>query len=246
MLDGKLVLVTGASRGIGKAIALTLGRAGATVIGTATTESGSDNISKIFADNKVSGKGIKLNVTDNEQIASLIKSVNEDFGSIDILINNAGITRDNILLRMKENEWEDIINTNLSSLYKMTKSVLRGMIKKRSGRIISITSVVGAMGNAGQSNYAAAKAGMIGFTKSLAREVGVRGITVNAVAPGFIETDMTSNLPDEQKEVLASQIPMGRLGTPDEIALAVLFLAGDGGSYITGQTLHVNGGMYTV
>ena len=246
MLDGKLVLVTGASRGIGKAIALTLGRAGATVIGTATTESGSDNISKIFADNKVSGKGIKLNVTDNEQIASLIKSVNEDFGSIDILINNAGITRDNILLRMKEDEWEDIINTNLSSLYKMSKSVLRGMIKKRSGRIISITSVVGAMGNAGQSNYAAAKAGMIGFTKSLAREVGVRGITVNAVAPGFIETDMTSNLPDEQKEALASQIPMGRLGTPDEIALAVLFLAGDGGSYITGQTLHVNGGMYTV
>ena len=246
MLDGKLVLVTGASRGIGKAIALTLGRAGATVIGTATTESGSDNISKIFADNKVSGKGIKLNVTDNEQIASLIKSVNEDFGSIDILINNAGITRDNILLRMKEDEWEDIIDTNLSSIYKMSKSVLRGMIKNRSGRIISITSVVGAMGNAGQSNYAAAKAGMIGFTKSLAREVGVRGITVNAVAPGFIETDMTSNLPDEQKEALASQIPMGRLGTPDEIALAVLFLAGDGGSYITGQTLHVNGGMYTV
>ena len=246
MLDGKLVLVTGASRGIGKAIALTLGRAGATVIGTATTESGSDNISKIFADNKVSGKGIKLNVTDNEQIASLIKSVNEDFGSIDILINNAGITRDNILLRMKEDEWEDIINTNLSSLYKMTKSVLRGMIKKRSGRIISITSVVGAMGNAGQSNYAAAKAGMIGFTKSLAREVGVRGITVNAVAPGFIETDMTSNLPGEQKEALASQIPMGRLGTPDEVANAVLFLAGDSGSYITGQTLHVNGGMYTV
>ena len=246
MLDGKLVLVTGASRGIGKAIALTLGRDGATVIGTATTESGSDNISKIFADNKVSGKGIKLNVTDNEQIASLIKSVNEDFGSIDILINNAGITRDNILLRMKEDEWEDIINTNLSSLYKMSKSVLRGMIKKRSGRIISITSVVGAMGNAGQSNYAAAKAGMIGFTKSLAREVGVRGITVNAVAPGFIETDMTSNLPDEQKEALASQIPMGRLGTPDEVANAVLFLAGDSGSYITGQTLHVNGGMYTV
>ena len=246
MLDGKLVLVTGASRGIGKAIALTLGGAGATIIGTATTESGSDNISKIFADNKVSGKGIKLNVTDNEQIASLIKSVNEDFGSIDILINNAGITRDNILLRMKEDEWEDIINTNLSSLYKMTKSVLRGMIKKRSGRIISITSVVGAMGNAGQSNYAAAKAGMIGFTKSLAREVGVRGITVNAVAPGFIETDMTSNLPDEQKEALASQIPMGRLGTPDEVANAVLFLAGDSGSYITGQTLHVNGGMYTV
>jgi 3-oxoacyl-[acyl-carrier protein] reductase len=246
MLDGKLVLVTGASRGIGKAIALTLGRDGATVIGTATTESGAENISKVFADKKISGKGIKLNVTDNEQITSLVKIVNEDFGSIDILINNAGITRDNILLRMKEDEWEDIIDTNLSSVYKMSKSILRGMIKNRSGRIISITSVVGAMGNAGQSNYAAAKAGMIGFTKSLAREVGVRGITVNAVAPGFIETDMTDNLPNEQKEALASQIPMGRLGTADEVAQAVLFLAGDGGSYITGQTLHVNGGMYTV
>ena len=246
MLDGKLVLVTGASRGIGKAIALTLGESGATVIGTATTESGADNISKVFAEKNISGKGMKLNVTDNEQISDLVKNVNEDFESIDILVNNAGITRDNILLRMKEDEWEDIINTNLSSIYKMSKAVLRGMIKKRSGRIISITSVVGAMGNAGQSNYAAAKAGMIGFTKSLAREVGVRGITVNAIAPGFIETDMTNNLPNDQKEALASQIPMGRLGTADEVANAVLFLAGDGGSYITGQTLHVNGGMYTV
>jgi len=246
MLDGKIVLITGASRGIGKAIALTLGEAGATVVGTATTESGADNISKVFADNKISGKGIKLNVTNNEQISSLVKIVNEDFGPIDILINNAGITRDNILLRMKEDEWEDIIETNLSSIYKMSKSVLRGMIKNRSGRIISITSVVGAMGNAGQSNYAASKAGMIGFTKSLAREVGVRNITVNAIAPGFIETDMTDSLPDEQKDALVSQIPMGRLGTADEVAKAVLFLAGDGGSYITGQTLHVNGGMYTV
>ena len=246
MLDGKLVLVTGASRGIGKAIAITLGGAGATVIGTATTESGADNISKIFVENEISGKGIKLDVTDNEQIASLVKTVNEDFGPVNILINNAGITRDNILLRMKEDEWEDIIDTNLTSIYKMSKSVLRGMIKKRSGRIISISSVVGAMGNAGQSNYAAAKAGMIGFTKSLAREVGVRGITVNAIAPGFIETDMTDKLPVDQKEALASQIPMGRLGTTDEVAQAVLFLAGDGGSYITGQTLHVNGGMYTV
>ena len=246
MLDGKLVLVTGASRGIGKAIALTLGRDGATVIGTATTESGAENISKVFAEKNIPGRGMKLNVTDNEQISELVKTVNEDFGSIDILVNNAGITRDNILLRMKEDEWEDIINTNLSSIFKMSKSVLRGMIKNRSGRIISITSVVGAMGNAGQSNYAAAKAGMIGFTKSLAREVGVRGITVNAIAPGFIETDMTDSLPDEQKEALASQIPMGRLGTVDEVAKAVLFLAGDGGSYITGQTLHVNGGMYTV
>jgi 3-oxoacyl-[acyl-carrier protein] reductase len=246
MLNGKIVLVTGATRGIGKAIALTLGAAGATVIGTATTESGADNISKVFAENKISGKGMKLDVTDNEQVSNLVKDIGEDFGSVDILVNNAGITRDNILLRMKEDEWEDIINTNLSSIYKMSKSVLRGMIKNRSGRIISITSVVGAMGNAGQSNYAAAKEGMIGFTKSLAREVGLRGITVNAIAPGFIETDMTDSLPDDQKEALASQIPMGRLGTADEIAQAVLFIAGDGGSYITGQTIHVNGGMYTV
>ena len=246
MLDGKLVLVTGATRGIGKAIALNLGAAGATVIGTATSESGSDNISKIFAENKISGKGMKLDVTDNEQVTNLVKIIGEEFGSVDILVNNAGITRDNILLRMKEDEWDDIINTNLSSIYKMSKSVLRGMIKKRSGRIVSITSVVGAMGNSGQSNYGAAKAGIIGFTKSLAREVGVRGITVNAIAPGFIETDMTDSLPDDQKEALASQIPMGRLGTPNEVAQAVLFLAGESGSYITGQTIHVNGGMYTV
>ena len=246
MLNEKLVLVTGASRGIGKAIALTLGRAGATVIGTATTESGADNVSKVFAENKISGKGMKLDVTDSEQVSNLVKNIGEDFGSVDILVNNAGITKDNILLRMKEDEWEDIISTNLSSIYKMSKSVLRGMIKKRSGRIISITSVVGAMGNAGQSNYGAAKAGIIGFTKSLAREVGVRGVTVNAIAPGFIETDMTNSLPDDQKEALAAQIPMGRLGTADEVAQAVLFLAGESGSYITAQTIHVNGGMYTV
>ena len=246
MLDGKIVLVTGATRGIGKAIALTLGSSGATVIGTATSDVGAANISKMLVDNEISGKGIVLDVRDNDQISSLGESIKKDFGSIDILVNNAGITRDNILLRMKEDEWEDIINTNLSSIYKMSKSVLRGMIKQRSGRIISITSVVGAMGNAGQSNYAAAKAGIIGFTKSLAREVGVRGITVNAIAPGFIETDMTSSLPDIQKEALASQIPMGRLGTADEIAQVALFLASDGGSYITGQTLHVNGGMYSV
>jgi 3-oxoacyl-[acyl-carrier protein] reductase len=246
MLDEKLVLVTGATRGIGKAIALTLGKAGATIIGTATTETGADNISKVFADNNISGNGIKLDVTDNEQILNVLKAIDEEYGAVDILINNAGITRDNILIRMKADEWDNIINTNLSSVFKMSKAVLRGMIKKRAGRIISITSVVGAMGNAGQSNYAASKAGMIGFTKSLAREVGVRNITVNAIAPGFIETDMTDSLPDEQKDELASQIPLGRLGSTDEVAQAVLFLAGDSGSYITGQTLHVNGGMYTV
>jgi len=246
MLNGKLVLVTGASRGIGRAIALTLGNAGATVIGTATSDEGASNISKIFTENNIHGKGMKLNVTDNEQISELLKSITADFGSVDVLINNAGITRDNILVRMKEDEWDEIINTNLSSVYKMSKAVIRGMIKKRSGRIISIASVVGAMGNAGQSNYAAAKAGIMGFTKSLAREVGVRGITVNAIAPGFIETDMTDKLPEDQKASLASQIPMNRLGTVDEIAQAVLFIAGDGASYITAQTIHINGGMYTV
>jgi len=244
MLNEKLVLVTGASRGIGRAIALTLGEAGATVIGTATSDEGAENISKIFTENNILGKGMMLNVTDNEQIADLLKSITEDYGSVDILINNAGITRDNILVRMKEDEWNDIINTNLTSVYKMSKAVLRGMIKKKSGRIISITSVVGSMGNAGQSNYAAAKAGIMGFTKSLAREVGVRGITVNAIAPGFIKTDMTDALPDEQKDALASQIPLARLGTADEIAQSVLFLAGKSGSYITAQTLHVNGGMF--
>ena len=246
MLNEKLVLVTGASRGIGQAIALTLGNAGATVIGTATSDEGAANITQIFAKNNILGKGMMLNVTDNEQISELLKSITADYGSVDILVNNAGITRDNILVRMKEDEWDDIINTNLSSVYKMSKAVLRGMIKKRSGRIISITSVVGAMGNAGQSNYAAAKAGIMGFTKSLAREVGVRGITVNAIAPGFIQTDMTDKLPEDQKVALASQIPMARLGTVDEIAQSVLFLAGESGSYITAQTLHVNGGMYTV
>ena len=246
MLNKKLVLVTGASRGIGQAIALTLGKAGATVIGTATSAEGANKISKIFNENNILGKGMKLNVTDNEQISTLIKTITENYGSVDILINNAGITRDNILVRMKDDEWEDIINTNLSSVFRMSKAVLRGMIKKKSGRIISITSVVGAMGNAGQSNYSAAKAGIMGFTKSLAREVGVRGITVNAIAPGFIETDMTDKLTEDQKESLASQIPMARLGTVEEIAQSVLFLSGESGSYITAQTLHVNGGMYTV
>ncbi len=246
MLTEKLVLVTGASRGIGQAIAITLGTAGATVIGTATSEKGAEAISKQFTEHKINGQGMILNVTDDNNIAELMKNINEKYDTVDILINNAGITRDNILMRMKQDEWDEIINTNLASVFKMSKAVLRGMMKKKAGRIISIASVVGSMGNAGQANYAAAKAGIMGFTKSLAREVGSRGITVNTVAPGFIQTDMTDNLPDEQKEVLASQIPMGRLGSVEEIAQVVLFLAGDGGSYITAQTIHVNGGMYTV
>ena len=246
MLTDKLVLVTGASRGIGQAIALTLGAAGATVIGTATSENGANAITKKLSENKINGQGMILNVTDDNNIIELMKNINEKYGTVDILINNAGITRDNILIRMKQEEWDEIISTNLTSVFKMSKAVLRGMMKKKAGRIISITSVVGAMGNSGQANYAAAKAGIMGFTKSLAREVGSRDITVNAVAPGFIQTDMTDALNKELKEVLASQIPMGRLGSVDEIAQTVLFLAGDGGSYITAQTLHVNGGMYSV
>jgi len=245
-LSGKVALVTGASRGIGQAISLILGKNGATVIGTATSDSGADAISKTFQENCILGKGFALNVTENDQIENLMKSISDEFGSVDILVNNAGITRDNLLMRMKDDEWNDIMNTNLASVYKMSKAVLRGMMKKKSGRIISIASVVGAMGNAGQTNYSAAKAGIMGFTKSLAREVGPRGITVNAIAPGFIKTDMTDALPDEQKEFLANQIPLGRLGTVDEIAQSVLFLAGESGGYITAQTLHVNGGMYTV
>ena len=246
MLTDKLVLVTGASRGIGQAIALTLGGAGATVVGTATTNNGANSISKQFKDSNITGQGMILNVTDDKSIVELMSNISNQYGAIDILINNAGITRDNILMRMKQEQWDEIIDTNLTSVFKMSKAVLRGMLKKKAGRIISITSVVGAMGNSGQANYAAAKAGIMGFTKSLAREVGSRGITVNAVAPGFIQTDMTNALPEEQQEVLASQIPMGRLGSVDEIAQTVLFLAGDGGSYITAQTLHVNGGMYSV
>ena len=245
-LDNKIVLVTGASRGIGQAIALTLGAAGATVIGTATSENGADAITSILKDNKINGQGMELNVANNNQIKDVMGKIVEKYGSVDILINNAGITRDNLLMRMKEDEWDDIMNTNLASVYKMSKSVLRGMMKKKAGRIISISSVVGAMGNAGQTNYAAAKAGIMGFTKSLAREVGARGITVNAVAPGFIKTDMTDSLPEEQREALSKQIPMGRLGTTEEIAGTVLFLASDAGAYITAQTIHVNGGMYTV
>lgn len=243
-LDKEVVLITGASRGIGQAIAYALGGMGAIVIGTATSAKGAEAITAYLQADDIKGAGMALNVNDSENIAAVIKQITDEYGVPTILINNAGITRDNLLMRMKEDEWEDIINTNLSSVYRLSKAVLRGMMKARHGRIISISSVVGATGNAGQTNYTAAKAGMVGFTKSLAREVGSRGITVNAVAPGFIDTDMTKALPDAQKEALQSQIPLGRLGQPEEIAAAVAFLASPAAAYISGETIHVNGGMY--
>ncbi len=243
-LNDKVALVTGASRGIGAAIAEQLGKSGAVVIGTATTEAGAEKISARLAEQGIRGTGKVLNVTDVESVADFLKSVTEEFGAPSILINNAGITKDNLLMRMTDDEWFDVINTNLSAIYRLSKGVLRGMMKSRWGRIINISSVVGAMGNAGQANYAATKAGVAGFARSLAAEVGSRNITVNTVAPGFIDTDMTKVLPDEQKQQLLSRIPLGRLGSPDEIAAVVLFLASDAGSYITGETIHVNGGMY--
>lgn len=242
-LSGKVALVTGASRGIGRAIAETLVERGATVIGTATSESGATAISEYLGEK---GKGFALNVTDAESVESVLKAINDEFGSIDILINNAGITRDNLLMRMKDDEWNDIMDTNLTSIFRLSKAVMRGMMKKRDGRIINVGSVVGTMGNAGQANYAAAKAGVIGFTKSLAREVASRGVTVNTVAPGFIETDMTRALNDEQRAATLANVPAGRLGDPREIAEAVVFLASPAAAYITGETLHVNGGMYMV
>jgi len=244
MLADKVVLVTGASRGIGRSIAETLGQAGATVIGTATSDGGADAISAYFAEMGVKGVGKKLNVADPESIASVLKEIVDEYGAIGVLVNNAGITRDNLLMRMKDDEWDDIINTNLSSVFRLSKACLRGMMKARTGRIISIASVVGATGNPGQCNYAAAKAGIVGFSKSLAREVGSRGITVNVVAPGFIDTDMTKSLSDEQRDSMASTIPLGELGQPKDIANAVLFLASDMGNYVTGETLHINGGMH--
>ena len=242
-LSGKIALVTGASRGIGRAIAEKLVACGATVIGTATTENGAEAISQYLGQN---GKGLALNVTDEASIESVISTIKAEFGDIDILVNNAGITRDNLLMRMKDDEWQDILDTNLTSVFRLSKALMRTMMKKRYGRIITIGSVVGTMGNAGQANYAAAKAGLIGFSKSLAREVASRGITVNVVAPGFIATDMTAALTDEQKALTLAQVPAGRLGEPTEIANAVAFLASDEASYITGETLHVNGGMYMV
>ncbi len=243
-LEGKVALVTGATRGIGRAIALSLGEQGATVIGTATSENGAATISGFLQEAGINGKGIVLNVTDNDAIETAVSSVEAEFGAPDILVNNAGITRDNLLMRMKDEEWDDIINTNLTPIFKLSKRCLRAMTKARWGRIITITSVVGAMGNAGQTNYAAAKAGVIGFSKSLAREVGARGITVNTVAPGFIDTDMTSSLPEAHKTALLEQVPAKRLGEPEEIAAAVSYLASPNAGYVTGETLHVNGGMY--
>jgi len=243
-LENEIAFVSGASRGIGMEIALELGRQGAIVVGTATSETGADNISKYLKENKIQGVGVAMNVTDQASIDAALKQVEDAFGAPSILVNNAGITRDNLLMRMKDEEWEAILNTNLSSIYRLSKACLRAMMKARKGRIISIASVVGVSGNAGQTNYAAAKAGVIGFSKSLAREVGSRGITVNVVAPGFIDTDMTRALPDAQREALLSQIPLARLGQPEEIAKAVAFLASPGAAYITGETIHVNGGMY--
>lgn len=243
-LQGKIALVTGATRGIGKAIALSLGEQGATVIGTATSENGATTISDFLQAAGITGKGVVLNVTDADAIESVVSDIETAFGAPDILVNNAGITRDNLLMRMKDDEWDDIVNTNLTPIYRLSKRCLRAMTKARWGRIISITSVVGVMGNAGQTNYAAAKAGVIGFSKSLAREVGARGITVNAVAPGFIDTDMISGLAEAHKTALLEQVPAKRLGEPEEIAAAVTFLASPAAGYITGETLNVNGGMY--
>ena len=244
MLNDQVALVTGASRGIGRAIALELSRRGATVIGTATSQNGADAIGAGFAEAGTQGIGMVLDVSNPESIEALMEAVTEKYGVPNILVNNAGITRDNLLMRMKEDEWQSIIDTNLSSIYRMSKAVSRGMMKAKKGRIINIGSVVGSTGNPGQTNYAAAKAGMIGFTKSMAREVGSRGITVNAVAPGFIDTDMTRELSDEQRQALLGNIPLGRLGAAEDIANAVAFLSGDEAGYITGETLHINGGMF--
>lgn len=243
-IDNEVCLVTGATRGIGKAIAIALARAGGKVVGTATTERGAAAIERYFAECGYQGSGAVLDVADSSAVAELVGTIASEKGAPAILVNNAGITRDNLLMRMKEDEWDDVLDTDLKSVYRMSKACLRGMAKARRGRIINITSVVGASGNPGQSNYAAAKAGMIGFTKSLAAEVATRGVTVNAVAPGFIDTDMTRALTESQREQLLKRIPAGRLGTPDDVAQAVVFLASDAASYITGVTLHVNGGMY--
>jgi len=244
MLNGQVALVTGASRGIGKAIATALADAHATVIGTATSQAGADDISSYLGAAGNAGRGIVLDVTDAARVDAVMQEIEQAYGSVAILVNNAGITQDNLAMRMKESEWDTVIDTDLKSVFTLSKAVLRGMMKARAGRIINITSVVGSSGNAGQINYAAAKAGIGGMTRSLAREIGSRNITVNCIAPGFIDTDMTRNLTEQQKQALLAQIPLGRLGLPADVASAVVFLASPGGAYVTGSTLHVNGGMY--
>jgi 3-oxoacyl-[acyl-carrier protein] reductase len=243
-VDGQVALVTGATRGIGRAILLALARHGAIAVGTATTESGAAEISRTLAAEDLRGRGLVLDVADAASVEAAIADIEAREGTVGVLVNNAGITRDGLLMRMKAEDWDAILSTNLSSVYRLSKAVLRGMMKARTGRIISIASVVGLTGNAGQSNYAAAKAGIIGFTKSLAREIASRHVTCNVVAPGFIDTDMTRALSEQQRTGLATQIPLGRLGSPDDIAAAVLYLASPAGAYVTGETLSVNGGMY--
>ncbi len=243
-LESKVVLVTGASRGIGASIADSMGADGAIIIGTATSESGAEKISARFGEKNIQGEGMMLNVTDADSVASVLKAIQSKYGAPQILVNNAGITKDNLLMRMSEDEWFDVIDTNLSAIYRLSKGCLRGMMKARWGRIINISSVVGSMGNPGQSNYAATKAGVAGFARALAKEVGSRNITVNTVSPGFIETDMTEALPEEQKDLMLGAVPLGRLGQPEEIAAVVKFLASDAAAYVTGENIHVNGGMY--
>ena len=242
--ENKVALVTGASRGIGAAIADSLGGTGIVVVGTATSQAGADSISQRFAEQNINGRGMVLNVNDPTSIDSLLAAIADEFGAPTILVNNAGITKDNILMRMKEDEWLDVVDTNLTAVFRLAKACVRPMTKARWGRIINISSVVGSMGNGGQSNYSATKAGVEGFSRALAKELGSRSITVNAVAPGFIATDMTKDLPDANKEAMLSQIPLARLGQPDEIAAVVNFLISDAAGYITGETIHVNGGMY--
>jgi 3-oxoacyl-[acyl-carrier protein] reductase len=241
---GRIALVTGASRGIGRAIALALGRAGATVVGTATSAAGAESIGAALAEAGLRGRGAVLDVTDGAAVDALVAAVEGEFGAVSVLVNNAAVTRDTLLVRMKDADWDSVLDTDLKSVFRLSRAVLRGMMKARAGRIVSITSVVGAAGNAGQANYAAAKAGIGGFTRALAREVGSRGITVNCVAPGFIDTDMTRALPEAQRAALLAQIPLGRLGRPEDVAAAVLYLVSDAGAYVTGATIHVNGGMY--
>jgi len=243
-MNEKVAIVTGASRGIGEAIAYSLGEAGATVVGTATSQKGADAITQRLTDAGFKGEGLVLNVTDADSVAECLKTVTEKYGVAQILVNNAGITKDNLLMRMTDEQWFDVINTNLSAIFRMSKACLRGMMKARHGRIVNIASIVGQMGNAGQTNYSATKAGVMGFARSLAKEVGSRNITVNTVSPGFIDTDMTKSLPQEQKDAMQSAIALGRLGQPEEIAKVVKFLCSDDASYITGENIHVNGGMY--